>query len=130
MRILLFAFLWTSAFALSPEWLSKGFAVETPTANCSTQQRYQGCVVRSGGKIMLIDAQNRDYILVSSDRSLENYIGQEVQLCATSIIRKDPASKDPGIDPQPPPGDLLTLNVGNVQKVSDKCISPKSTDKK
>jgi len=130
MRVLLLAFLVTSGFAQSPQPPSRRSATEDPQAGCSTGQTYQGCMVRSGGRMMLIDPQNRDYILVSSDRSLENYIGQEVQLCATSIIRKDPASKDPGIDPQPPPGDLLTLNVGNVQKVSDKCISPKSTDKK
>ena len=129
MRILLLAFLLTSACALSPEWPSRGFAEENPTINCSTPQTYQGCVVRSGGKIMLIDAENRDYILLSRDRSLENYVGQEVQLCA-STIPKDPESNDHRIDPQPPAGELLTLRVGNVQKVSDKCISPKSTDKK
>jgi hypothetical protein len=130
MRILLFAFLWTSAFALSPEWLSKGFAVETPTANCSTQQRYQGCVVRSGGKIMLIDAQNRDYILVSSDRSLENYVGHEVQVCAIPIDPAGPTSSDPEINPQQPAGHLPTLNAEKLQKIAEKCSSPKSTDKK
>jgi hypothetical protein len=122
MRILLLVFLLPSAFALP--------AAEDPMANCSTPQTYRGCVVRSGGKIMLIDAQNRDFILVSSGRSLENYVGQEVQLCATSITPKDPTSNEHGINSQTLPGQLLTLNVENLQKVSDKCISPKSTDQK
>jgi len=130
MRVLLPAFLLISVFAHSLEGQSQGSVTEDATANSSKLQTYQGCVVRSGGKIMLIDAQNRDYILVSSARPLENYVGQEVQLSAMSIDPKGPRSNEQGINPQQAPGQLLTLDVENLQKVAAKCSSPKTTDKK
>lgn len=130
MRILMLAFLLTSAFAQSPESPNRGPATEDSTANSTTPKTYQGCVVRSGGKIMLTDAQNRDYILVSSGRSLDSYIGQEVQLSAISMNPNDPTSTQHGIGAQQPSGPPMTLDVENIQKVRDKCSSPKSTDKK
>ena len=130
MRILLLAFLVTSVFAQSPESPNRGPATEDPTANSTTPKTYQGCVVRSGGKIMLTDAQNRDYILVSSGRPLDSYVGQEVQLSAISIGPNDPTSNQHGIGAQQPSGQPMTLDVENIQKVQDKCSSPLSTDKK
>ena len=130
MRTLMLAFLVTSMFAHSPELPNRGPATEDPTANSSTPKMYQGCVVRSGGKIMLTDGQNRDYILVSSGQSLDNYVGQEVQLSAISLIPNDPTSDRHGIGAQQPHGQPMTLDVENIQKITDKCSSPKSTDKK
>jgi|KBSMisStandDraft_5_1062788.scaffolds.fasta_scaffold21597_3 hypothetical protein len=130
MRVLLLAFLVTSGFAQSPQPPSRRSATEDPQAGCSTGQTYQGCMVRSGGRMMLIDPQNRDYILVSSDRSLENYVGHEVQVCAIPIDPAGPTSSDPEINPQQPAGHLPTLNAEKLQKIAEKCSSPKSTDKK
>jgi hypothetical protein len=130
MRILMLAFLLTSLFAQSPESPNRGPANEDPTANSSTPKTYQGCVVRSGGKIMLTDAQNRDYILVSSGRALDSYVGQEVQLSAISMNPNDPTSNQHGVSAQQPSGQPMTLDVENIQKIRDKCSSPKSTDKK
>lgn len=130
MRILAFALLVTSAFAQSAESPSKGPATKDPAANGTTATTYQGCVVRSGGKIMLTDAENRDYILVSSERSLDSYVGQEVQVSAIHISPNDPTSNAQGISGQQPHGPPLTLAVENIQKIADRCSSPKSTDKK
>ena len=130
MRILAFALLVTSAFAQSAESPGRGPASEDPAANSTTPATYQGCVVRSGGKIMLTDAENRDYILVSSERSLDSYVGQEVQVSAVHMSPNDPTSNERGISAQQPQGQPLTLDVENIQKVADKCSSPKSMDKK
>jgi hypothetical protein len=91
---------------------------------------YQGCVVRSGGKIMLTDPENRDYILVSSRRSLDGYIGQEVQVSAVHISPNDSTSEEHGIGAQQPQSQPMTLDVEDIQNIADKCRSPKSTDKK
>ena len=130
MRILAFALLVTSAFAQSPETPNRRPATEDPAANTTAPTTYQGCIVRSGGKIMLTDAENRDYILVSSEQLLDRYVGQEVQVSATHISPNDPASNAQGISAQQPHHRPLTLAVENIQKIADKCSSPKSTDKK
>ena len=130
MRFLMLAFLVTSVFAQSRDGLNRGPETEDRAANSTTPKTYQGCVVRSGGKIMLTDAQNRDYILVSSRRSLDSYIGQEVQLSAIHINPSDPTSNEHGISAQQPHSQPMTLDVENLEKVSDKCSSPESTNKK
>src|SRR5262245_9701132 len=104
MRILLLAFLLTSVFAQSAQPPNRGSAAEDRRTKCSSLQTYPGCVVRSVGRIMLIDAQNRDYVLVSSGRSLENDVGQEVRLCAIPIDPAGPASNEPGTNAQQPAG--------------------------
>ena len=78
---------------------------------------------------MLTDAANRDYQLVSSAGSLDSYVGQEVQITAYGINPGDPSSDEHGIgagQPQVP----ITLDVRDIQKVSDRCTSPETTDKK
>jgi hypothetical protein len=54
-----------------------------------------------------------------------------VRLSAISIKANEPTSgQEDGINPQQAPGQLLTLDVENIQKLAEKCSSPKSTDKK
>jgi len=79
---------------------------------------------------MLADANNRDYVLISSSRSLDSYVGQEVQLSAVNMNPSDPASDEHDISAEQPQGQPTTLDVENIQKVSDRCTSPQSTDKK
>ena len=109
---------------------NKGPATGDPAANSTTPKTYQGCVIRSGGKIMLSDARNQDYILVSSERALDSYVGQEVQLSAINMNPSDASSDEHGISAEQPQGQPMTLDVENIQKVSEKCSSPQSTDKK
>lgn len=130
MRILVPALFLISAIACAQESPIKGPATGDPTANSATPKTYQGCVIRSGGKTMLTDAANRDYQLVSSAGSLDSYVGQEVHVTAYSINPGDPSSDEHGIDTGQPQGQPMTLDVRDIQKVSDRCISPQSTDRK
>lgn len=79
---------------------------------------------------MLADAKNKDYILVSSGRSLDEYVGQEVKLSAINMNPSDTSSDEHGMSAEQPQGQPMTLDVENIQKVSDKCSSPQSTEKK
>jgi len=125
MRIPVPALLLISGLALAQE-SPRGPATGDPNADSTIAQAYQGCVIRSGGKIMLTDAQNRDYQLVSSARSLDSYVGQEVQLSAVTVNPGDPSSDEHRVSA----GQPMTLDVEDIQKVSDRCTSPRSTDKK
>ena len=130
MRVLLAAVLLTFAVAYAQESPIKGPATADPSANSTTPRTFQGCVIRSNGKIMLADAKNTDYILVSSGRSLEEYVGQEVKLSAINVNPSDPSSDQHGMSAEQPQGQPMTLDVEDIQKVSDKCSSPQSTEKK
>jgi len=87
-------------------------------------------VIRSGGKVMLTDVSNKDYQLVSSAHSLDSYVGEEVKITASSINPSDPSSDERGISAEQPQGQPMTLDVQDIQRVSDRCTSPQSTDKK
>ncbi len=130
MRVLVAAVLLTFGVAYAQESPIKGPATGDPSANSTTPKAYRGCVIRSNGKIMLTDAKNNDYILVSSGRSLDEYVGQEVKLSATNMNPSDPSSDEHGMSAEQPQGQPLTLDVEDIQKVSDKCSSPQSTGKK
>ncbi len=131
MRVLVSAaVLLMSAVACAQESPTKGPATGDPSANSTTPKTYQGCVIRSNGKIMLADAKNQDYILVSSGRSLDDYVGQEVKLSAINLNPSDPSSDQHGMSAEQPQGQPMTLDVENIQKVSEKCSSPQSTEKK
>ena len=130
MRILVPALLLISTIVCAQESPTKGPATGDPTANSATTRTYQGCVLRSSSKIMLTDASNRDYELVSSAGSLDSYVGQEVKITASSINPSDPTSDEHGISTGQPQEQPVTLDVRDIQKVSDRCTSPQSTDKK
>ena len=128
--ILLCTALVSSVLLFAQESPDKGPATRDRTANSTTPLTYQGCVIRSNGKIMLADAQNKDYILVSSGRSLDEYVGQEVKLSAINMNPSDASSNEHGMSAEQPQSQPMTLDVENIQKVSDKCSSPQSTEKK
>lgn len=130
MRVLIAAVLLMFGVAYAQESPTKGPATGDPSANSTTPKTYQGCVIRSNGKIMLADAQNQDYVLVSSGRSLDDYVGQEVKLSAINMNPSDTSSDEHGMSAEQPQGQPMTLDVENIQKVSDKCSSPQSTEKK
>jgi len=130
MRVLLAAVLLTFAVAYAQESPIKGPATGDPSANSTTPRTFQGCVIRSNGKVMLADAKNTDYVLVSSGRSLDEYVGQEVKLSAINVNPSDPSSDQHGMSSEQPQGQPMTLDVEDIQKVSDKCSSPQSTEKK
>jgi len=130
MRVLIVAVLLMFGLAYAQESPTKGPATGDPSANSTTPKTYQGCVIRSNGKIMLADAKNQDYILVSSGRSLDDYVGQEVKLSAINVNPGDTSSDEHGMSAEQPQGQPMTLDVENIQKLSEKCSSPHSTEKK
>ena len=130
MRLIIPALLFVSAFALAQETPIKGPATGDSAANSTTPRTYQGCVIRSSGSIMLTTSGNKDYKLVSSARSLDSYVGQEVQLSAVNMNPNDASSDERGVSAEEPQAKPMTLDVEDIQKVSDHCSSPQSTDKK
>lgn len=130
MRVLAAAVLLMFGVAYAQESPIKGPATGDPSANSTTPKTYQGCVIRSNGKIMLTDAKNKDYILVSSGRSLDDYVGQEVKLSAINMNPSDASSDEHGMSAEQPQGRPMTLDVEDIQKVSEQCSSPQSTGKK
>lgn len=130
MRILFAAVLLMFAVAYAQETPTKGPATGDRTANSTTPMTYQGCIIRSNGKIMLADAKNKDYILVSTGRSLDDYVGQEVKLSASNMNPSDTSSDEHGMSAEQPQGQPMTLDVEDIHKIADKCSSPQSTEKK
>jgi hypothetical protein len=96
-----------------------------PETAASSPRNYQGCVIRSGGKILLTDARGTEYYLVSSGRKLDSYVGQEVQLTALSVNPADPSSSPRNVENGEAQGQPTTLSVETIAKTADHCASPK-----
>ena len=129
MRLLMSALVLLSTFAVAQEMPTRGPANGDRTANSTTPRNYRGCVIRSNGSVMLADASNQDYILVSSGHSLDSYVGQEVTIRAANVNPSDSSSDEHGINAEQPVGQPMTLNVEDIQKTADHCTSPASPDK-
>jgi len=123
MRILLAVYVLTSAFLVGQETPLKG-PNRDPKSQAGTPKTYQGCVIRSNGKVMLTDASNTDYKLVSRARSLDTYVGQEVRITA-SIMNPNDGSSDERSAATDEPQEPRTLDVKDIAKVADHCSSPK-----
>jgi hypothetical protein len=94
-------------------------------------KEYQGCVIRSGGNILLATPANKDFKLTRASGStsattaqLDTYVGDEVKITATQTTPQNPASPaaeaGAGNTKQGPP----TLEVAEITKVSEHCSSP------
>jgi hypothetical protein len=91
-------------------------------------KEYQGCVIRSGGNILLTTPANKDFRLTRASAStsvqLDTYVGDEVKITATQTTPQNPASPaaeaGAGNTKQGPP----TLEVAEITKVSEHCSSP------
>ena len=95
-------------------------------------KEYQGCVIRSGGNILLTTPANKDFKLTrasastsaTTTASLDTYVGDEVKIIATQTTPQNPASPaaeaGAGNTKQGPP----TLEVAEITKVSEHCSSP------
>ena len=123
MRIPLMVCVLTSAFLAGQEVPLKGPNRDS-NSQASTPTTYQGCVIRANGKVMLTDASNTDYKLVSTARSLDTYVGREVRITA-SIINPNDASSDERSAATDEPKKPLTLDVEDIAKVANRCRSPK-----
>src|SRR5213076_842427 len=63
-------------------------------------KEYQGCVIRSGGNILLTTPANKDFKLTrasastsaTTTASLDTYVGDEVKIIATQTTPQNPAS--------------------------------------
>jgi hypothetical protein len=114
-----------SACAFAQEVPLKG-PNRDPNPDSTRPQSYQGCVIRSNGQVMLTDASNNDYKLVSaSGRSLDSYVGQEVRITAVLINANDPSSDEKSASGQEAQNKPATLDIENISKVADHCSSPK-----
>jgi hypothetical protein len=123
MRILLAMSILSSVFLVGQEVPLRS-PNQDPNTQASTPKTYQGCVIRSNGRVMLTDASNTDYKLVRTAESLDVYVGQEVRITATIINPNDPSSDERSAatdEPQKP----RTLDVEDIAKVADHCSSPK-----
>jgi len=91
-------------------------------------KEYQGCVIRSGGNILLTTPANKDFKLARASATtsvqLDTYVGDEVKITATQTTPENPASPaaeaGAGNTKQGPP----TLEVVEITKVSEHCSSP------
>jgi len=136
MRIFLTTLVLTSAFLAAQEAPTKA-PNHDPNPQVSGPNAYQGCVIKSNGKVMLTDSSNKDYILVRNARStgtvvgserapsLESYLGQEVRITATMMNPNDPSLDDSSVHGQKPQNLPATLDVEEIAKVADHCSSPK-----
>lgn len=96
-----------------------------PNPQATRPQNYQGCVIRSNKQVMLTDASGTDYRLVSSARSLDSYVGQEVRITASPMNPNDPSADQISPESQVPKGTPIALDVEQITKVADHCRSPK-----
>lgn len=124
MRIFLAGLILVSMCAVAQEVPIQG-PNRDPNPQATLPKTYQGCVIRSNGSVMLTDASNNDYKLVSNVRSLDSYVGQEVRITATQITPGDPSSDDRAATAEKAPGQPATLDVEEIAKVADHCSSPK-----
>jgi hypothetical protein len=122
--ILLAACTLTSAFLVGQEMPIPG-PKRDPNPQATQPRSYQGCVIRSNGQVMLVDASNADYKLVSSAHPLDGYVGQEVRITASPISPGDPSSDDRAASREEAPQQPATLDVEDIAKVADHCSSPK-----
>lgn len=125
MRALLLGFLLLATAALCQEFPIQGPATQDHDKNASRPKSYQGCVIRSNGSIMLADQYNRDYKLVGNGKSLDSYVGQEVRITAANVNPSDPSSDERSISDGKPANAPQNLSVEDIEKVSDRCHSPK-----
>ena len=94
-----------------------------PNTQSTRPKNFEGCVIRSNNSIMLTDANGTDYKLVSTQQKLDGYVGEEVRVTAIGMNANDPSSGEhdvPAQGPQP-----SSLDVSDIQKLSDHCKSPK-----
>lgn len=126
MRSLLPVIVLLCTCVFAQEYPTKGPATGDPTANSTTPRSYQGCVIRSNGSIMLTDSSNKDYKLVSNARKLDSYVGKEVKLTASEMNAGDPSSDEHNVEAHEPKAEPKTLDVADIQKVSDMCSSPQN----
>ena len=82
-------------------------------------------MIRSNGSIMLTDQANRDYKLIANGKSLDSYVGQEVKITAGDVNPGDPSSDERNMSDGQTENTPRTLNVEDIQKVSNYCSSPK-----
>ena len=74
---------------------------------------------------MLSEPSGTEYILVSTSRKLDSYVGQEVKILASDLNPNDPSSDERSILTGEPQLEPTTLDVQYIEKVADHCKSPK-----
>jgi len=124
MRTLLALFILASTCSLAQETTNQA-PDRDPKQHSTAPSAYQGCVIRENGNILLADPSNTNYKLVSGVGSLDGYVGQEVRITATLMNSPDAPSGEKSVsgdEPQKPP---KTLDVEDIARVADHCISPK-----
>jgi hypothetical protein len=125
MRLLLAVCVLISGCVFAQEVPLKG-PNRDPNPDSTKPQSYQGCVIRANGQVMLTDASNNDYKLVStSGRSLDSYVGQEVRITAVLMNADDPSSDEKSASGQESRNKPATLEIEDIAKVADHCSSPK-----
>ncbi|MBV9624540.1 MAG: hypothetical protein JOZ14_11225 [Acidobacteria bacterium] len=97
-----------------------------PNPQASTPKVYQGCVIRSQGKILLTGESGAEHNLISSNgRKLQDYVGQEVRIEGNDVNPNDKSSDERSRLSGQPQHQPSTLDVESIEKVADHCSSPK-----
>lgn len=121
MRALWLGFLLMAAtFTAAQEFPIQGPATNDPTTGSSQLRVYEGCVVRLRNGIELEASSHRRFKL-TSNRSLDSYVGNQVSLHAHDVNPNDPSSDEHGVGVVKTQNEPVTLDVEEIQKVSDSC---------
>lgn len=120
----IFALLLIASFAAAQEFPTQGPATHDPAKNSSQPRTYQGCVVRSNGRLMLNSTSNREYTL-TGERSLDSYVGQEVKIVAYNVNPNDPSSDERSMSAAEPQNTPETLAVEEIEKAPGNCSAKK-----
>lgn len=124
MRVFLLALLLAGCFAAAQEFPIQGPATADPTTGSSQLRQYQGCVVRSRNGIELQAIAHRTFNL-TSDRSLDSYVGEQVSVYAHDVNPNDPSSDEHGVGVVRTPNEPVTLEVEEIEEVANTCSPQK-----
>jgi len=123
MRVLSLSFLLVAATLLAAqEFPTQGPATNDHTTNSSQLRTYTGCVIRSNKGIELKALPSGTFRL-TSDRSLDSYVGKEVSIKAHDVTPYDPSSDERRVGVPKTQNQPVTLDVEDIQKVSETCNS-------
>lgn len=124
MRVFLLTFLLVGCFAGAQEFPVQGPATTDSTTGSSQLRQYEGCVVRSPNGIELQAIAHRVFKL-TSDRALDSYVGEQVSIRAHDVNPNDPSSDERGVGVVRTHNQPVTLEVEEIQKISDSCKQQK-----
>jgi hypothetical protein len=90
----------------------------------SSMKEYQGCVIRSGGDILLTTPANVDFKLSGAPGSLDRYVGDEVKVTASQTAPDNAGSPAADATAGNTKQGPQTIEVAEITKIAERCSSP------